>query len=114
MSEKICKLFIPDVRDVEGRKVVVLVRAVQVAVLTKQLAGVPAHFRYEIVLVDCMVYMLRRKCSFLSYSLRANPLQRQLKRVGGGLKIKTILGPEMAMSDFGPKKVEILRAHPFQ
>ncbi len=59
----------------------------QVAVLTKQLAGVPAHFmynRYEIVLVDCMVYMLRRKCSFLSYSLRTNPLQRQLKRVEGG------------------------------
>ncbi len=35
-------------------------------------------------------------------------------RGGGGLKIKTILCPEMAMSAFGPKKVEILSAHPFQ
>ncbi len=83
--EKICKLFIPDIRDVEVRKVVVLVRTVQEAVLTKQLAGVPAHFmynRYEIVLGDCMVYIHTRKCSFVGYSLRANPLQRQLERVG--------------------------------
>jgi hypothetical protein len=36
---------------------------------------------------------------------------------GWALKIETFLGPEMARAKrlpFGPKKVEIFRAHPFQ
>ncbi len=36
---------------------------------------------------------------------------------GGAPKIETFLGPEMAQAKrvpFGPKKVEIFKAHPFQ